>query len=312
MSEEDQIDRRKQIKQIMADPSLDQKEKSLKIQSLMDGRRRSSCSHSVCSSEPGDENNNNNDYVSSMARAAALAAEYYSSDDDATMSDDGANNDFDEDYYTNQTCRTDDNVIASDNISYGYDWSDSHTAGSNNNNYNLDNQFPSSSSYDGGRISSSKHSVTGVANPSSIPYRQFHGRSMSLQDWKDTDRVAAAANTNDFIRNPKMVSRLMEQSRPPCPHYERNCTIISPCCGLAFGCRICHDDCPVLPQPLSFKREGTLPSTNGVLPNNGIERRRSMPLDFGEVEEETHHLINRFAIREVICRECYERQSSKT
>ena len=37
-----------------------------------------------------------------------------------------------------------------------------------------------------------------------------------------------------------------EKSRPVCQHYERNCTMIAPCCGAAFGCRICHDDCPAL------------------------------------------------------------------
>ena len=37
-----------------------------------------------------------------------------------------------------------------------------------------------------------------------------------------------------------------EEMRPHCPHYERNCTLIAPCCGAAFGCRICHDDSPVL------------------------------------------------------------------
>jgi hypothetical protein len=37
-----------------------------------------------------------------------------------------------------------------------------------------------------------------------------------------------------------------ELQRPHCPHYERNCTMIAPCCGAAFGCRICHDDCPTL------------------------------------------------------------------
>lgn len=37
-----------------------------------------------------------------------------------------------------------------------------------------------------------------------------------------------------------------EHARPPCTHYERWCTMIAPCCGGAFGCRICHDECPDL------------------------------------------------------------------
>lgn len=41
-------------------------------------------------------------------------------------------------------------------------------------------------------------------------------------------------------------TRRAEKMRPRCPHYERNCTMIAPCCGAAFGCRICHDDCATL------------------------------------------------------------------
>ena len=51
--------------------------------------------------------------------------------------------------------------------------------------------------------------------------------------------------------DPIMVNQRMEKSRPPCQHYERNCSIVSPCCGMVFGCRICHDDCPVLPLPFA-------------------------------------------------------------
>jgi hypothetical protein len=41
-------------------------------------------------------------------------------------------------------------------------------------------------------------------------------------------------------------TRHAEQTRPHCPHYERNCTMVAPCCGAAFGCRICHDECDAL------------------------------------------------------------------
>ena len=26
-----------------------------------------------------------------------------------------------------------------------------------------------------------------------------------------------------------------------CDHYNRNCNIISPCCGNQYSCRLCHD-----------------------------------------------------------------------
>jgi uncharacterized CHY-type Zn-finger protein len=57
-----------------------------------------------------------------------------------------------------------------------------------------------------------------------------------------------------------------------CVHYERNCNIVSPCCNRIFGCRICHDE---LSQP-------------------------------------GHPPMNRYEIREIICKNCQTRQSSKT
>jgi CHY zinc finger len=95
--------------------------------------------------------------------------------------------------------------------------------------------------------------------------------------------------------------RRMEQSRPPCTHYERNCTMIAPCCGAAFGCRICHDDCPILPPKIELRHR--------------MHRSASLPSSFttmNSVPQDTHHNIDRFAVKEVICRECFTRQSSKT
>ena len=51
-----------------------------------------------------------------------------------------------------------------------------------------------------------------------------------------------------------------------CSHYERNCYIISPCCGKNFGCRKCHDE-------------------------------------FYEFKE-NEHKINRFEIKKIICKKC--------
>ena len=95
-----------------------------------------------------------------------------------------------------------------------------------------------------------------------------------------------------------------EQTRPHCTHYERKCTLISPCCGAAFGCRICHDDSPILPPLLMMKQQ-----TSRRHP-----RSSSLPGSFTSMEtpEDTHHDIDRFAIKEIICRECYTKQSSKT
>jgi CHY zinc finger len=94
-----------------------------------------------------------------------------------------------------------------------------------------------------------------------------------------------------------------EQTRPHCDHYVRNCTLITPCCGAAFGCRICHDESPVLPPLLMMKQTRRYP------------RSSSLPGSFTtmlQTPEETHHQVDRFAVKEVICRECFTKQSSKT
>ncbi|GFH57675.1 RING finger and CHY zinc finger domain-containing protein 1 [Chaetoceros tenuissimus] len=55
----------------------------------------------------------------------------------------------------------------------------------------------------------------------------------------------------------------------PCVHYERKCNVVAPCCGKLFGCRVCHDEL-----------------TNGA-----------------------HGQMDRFAIREIVCKECNTRQT---
>jgi hypothetical protein len=95
-----------------------------------------------------------------------------------------------------------------------------------------------------------------------------------------------------------------ELTRPECTHYARNCTMIAPCCGAAFGCRICHDDCPVLPPKIVVQQV-----------RRRYPRSSSLPSSFtnmNQAPEDTHHTIDRFAVKEVICRKCFTRQGSKT
>jgi hypothetical protein len=115
------------------------------------------------------------------------------------------------------------------------------------------------------------------------------------------------------------ISTRMDQNRPPCNHYNRNCTIISPCCGMAFGCRICHDECPQLPPPLLNEQ----PKMNMLgehhsqaqPSSNRYQRASSMPTS-NQVQvlpdSDNQHPIERFKIAEIICRQCFTRQSSKT
>ena len=303
LSEAEQSTRRKQIKEIMSDASIGQQEKNRLIQGLMDGRRRSSMGSSVSRSVySGAAEQEQHNYVNNMAAAAAAATGYHS----FSSHHDG------EDVVMSET---------PENI-YDYNHHDNRSVASS---------ISHTSNYDGPNLLSEVRG-SGVgettagrgAQNTSIPggqYRQLHGRSFSLQDWNEESRATATANVNSlFAGNPEQASRLMELSRPVCSHYKRNCTIIAPCCGLAFGCRICHDECPVLPPPINTRkrRAAGLLVADQVVQQAGAqkhERRRSMPLEnetYYDDEEENHHLIDRFAIREVICRHCYTRQSSKT
>jgi hypothetical protein len=60
------------------------------------------------------------------------------------------------------------------------------------------------------------------------------------------------------------------EANAACVHYERNCNIVAPCCNRVFGCRICHD----------------------------------------ELSPSGHPPMNRFAIREVVCKNCNIRQAA--
>ena len=114
------------------------------------------------------------------------------------------------------------------------------------------------------------------------------------------------------------ISKRAVQTAPSCTHYSRKCHIISPCCGATFGCRICHDDCPILPPLLNPDGFGSMECASE---RGGGETQRkfqkqlrtsSMPMSLDAEGPPEHHTLDRFAIREIICRECFTRQGSKT
>lgn len=145
-------------------------------------------------------------------------------------------------------------------------------------------------------MSSSCHSSVG---PSFSDSDNDDDKSLSDEDGTILRSERKFAISNEQTRHAEM-------QRPQCTHYDRKCTLIAPCCGAAFGCRICHDDCPVLP-PVINKRNPIRRSTS--LPN--MYDNPDAPV-YDDDDDEHHHTIDRFAVREVICRECYTRQSSKT
>lgn len=308
MTLEAQKERRNSIRDILSDEALTPLEKRRSIQCLMDGRRRSSQTRSSSGSE------------GEMARAAAEATDCYQSDTegDASVAMDSTSGDHSQHHPQQPNAEW----------SYGY---------------GATQQSHASSSPQSSISGNIEHLVQSADLPNSHYNNGRKQRSSSMPLWsEDTSRAAAplvAASSNAIWDEPLNVSRRMEKSRPPCSHYERNCTIISPCCGLAFGCRICHDECPVLPMP--FARRPMVPAAasggggsdrgndvaGGASGEAGLqervlnwdaveglkhkqEKRRSLPLYYEE--QETHHEIDRFAIAEVICRLCHTRQSSKT
>lgn len=60
------------------------------------------------------------------------------------------------------------------------------------------------------------------------------------------------------------------EANAACVHYERNCNIVAPCCQRIYGCRICHD----------------------------------------ELSPANHPDMNRFLIREVVCKNCNQQQAA--
>ncbi len=249
MTDQEEKERRVSIQAIMMDSNLSPLERRKSIQSLMDGRRRSSMRQSN-----GESKRNSLD--SSMAIAAAYVASSFVDEDDSLVSKEGSS------VKPNQE------------------------------------------------------------SPQSRGNEQLFKQNSSLRDYNDTVSRTACV--------PSASARRMEKSRPPCGHYQRNCSIVSPCCGLVFGCRICHNDSHDLPPPfLNSRRDMThLSDVNGGAldvagtdlsgatvadPTNGqsvFPHRRSSLLSSSD--DESHHEIDRFGIKEVICRECFTRQSSKT
>lgn len=275
MTDQEEKERRASIQAIMKDPNLTPQERRKSIQYLMDGRRRSSVFR------PSIHNGDNaTSPGNSMVAAAATAAEDYdSSSDDEVCQDFGAR----QETTTNHEDKLDE----------------------------MSNQGSSNNVADGKR--DKRH----------VSLRESFTLGFSDMGLKGSGADIDICRPESAAMQPSLESnalwRMMEKSRPPCSHYQRNCSIVSPCCGLVVGCRICHDDYPALPPPLFTQQSGAdnLTCTSvAAVPAAPVKapalshRSSSLPTNFEE--DESHHEINRFLIKEVICRECFTLQSSKT
>lgn len=277
MTDKEEKERRASIQAIMKDPSLTPHERRKSIQYLMDGRRSSSVF------QPSIHNGDNMTSLGNgMATAAATATEDYdSSSDEEVGSDYGARQ---------------------------------KTAVSPQNKWDAMSKRGSSCNAADMKLDKRKVSL-----------RESFALGFSEMGVKDSGADINICQPASAEMPPSAESnslwRITEKSRPPCSHYERNCSIVSPCCGLVVGCRICHDDHPALPPPLYSQQSGadhlvaSMPVSAAAAapmkaPALSPNRSSSLPVNF--TEDESQHEINRFLIKQVICRECFTLQSSKT
>ncbi|VEU43802.1 unnamed protein product [Pseudo-nitzschia multistriata] len=93
-------------------------------------------------------------------------------------------------------------------------------------------------------------------------------RDNSLSDQGKRMRIQSLMSGGRTAVAPAPTPIIPNQEEIKCNHYERNCNIIAPCCGRIVGCRICHD----------------------------------------ETSPPGHPPMNRFMIREVVCKHCSTRQ----
>lgn len=129
-------------------------------------------------------------------------------------------------------------------------------------------------------------------------------------------------NAFNFQGGPAGFPKKLIQCCPQCNHYQRKCSLISPCCGMVFGCRLCHDECDQLSPPI-FNKDDSSDDDDGSqhiprkikVESGAVPRRGSMSSIMSSISamgDDVHHTVDRFAIKEIICRECFTRQSSKT
>ena len=95
-------------------------------------------------------------------------------------------------------------------------------------------------------------------------------RDNTLSDLEKRHRIQELMSGGRTEVAPPPAPVLPQPENSACVHYERNCNIVAPCCNRIFGCRICHD----------------------------------------ELSPPGHTPMNRFLVREVVCKQCGTRQAA--
>jgi hypothetical protein len=269
--------RRASIQSIMKDPKLNDTERRRSIQNLMDGRRRSSLVN---------------------FRACSNSSIHIERSDVLSSSDHDAEDDF---------------IVRE--MSNGIPVSTCHTT-SDDRAYGLKRSHYAESMWETLSMGSNMNSL-----------QSLRIGEMQLNDRTFPALLNVAYNLEgDPIGDP----RKLVESSPECTHYDRKCSMIAPCCGMVFGCRLCHDECDQLNPPIFNVQEETnddeeeeeeesqhIPRKIKLQsgPKPSVSRRgsvNSIMSSISEIGDDVHHNIDRFAVKEIICRECFTRQSSKT
>ena len=299
MSEMEQKERREAIKAILADKSIPEVERRKSIQALMDGRRRSSIGSQASFGSTSNYSHSNYSHSNYSHHTSATSHGSHLSGQSSSYSAAGGN----------PVAPTGTSVsalqahIAGAGAAATMDAVDGHQAAAHG--FHPDDRTVHSAQAVLIGYSTGTNKGTGSHHPYAGTMPLVPGMGAEAQD------------PYNLHQNTIEHSKRAELSRPACEHYNRNCTIVSPCCGAAFGCRICHDDCPVLPPVIQTDEPMGMSSGLGVMDDSALDGRRyprstSMPVSLASFGEPQHHTIDRHAIREVICRRCYTRQSSKT
>jgi hypothetical protein len=214
--------RRASIKNIMADPNLSNHQRRHAVQILMDGRR---CSNFGETFEEAARNVAVEFASLGTSNTASASASTATNDTDGSILGDGYDDSNDQQYQRTRGSSTKRPLSSC-----------SETTPVNTFRTNA----PTFSSSD-----NTTNTATNTATNAS---------SIITDETNAISQVEIMMNGSPNILNSEMIAytltgkpngdpKLMEQNKPECTHYTRNCSIISPCCGIVYGCRLCHDEC---------------------------------------------------------------------
>ncbi len=233
-TQQQQLERRSSIQHIMNHPHLSQQHKRHSLQILMDGRRRSS-------------------FGSTFAEAALnVAAEFALLNNSGTTNSNGS-------FHNNHSSKGSGNTsrrssmmsismdcgeaidIDSDHNFDDDDDNDDNDDNDNNNNEQMKSKALRRTALRTTVVTTTTNEERSSSSSSSTNNNQNQYNIYNHQQHLQLQHPPTIAYTLHGIPIGNTCRMIAQQ--PTCSHYKRNCSIISPCCGMVFGCRLCHDEC---------------------------------------------------------------------